>query len=94
MEMVTVPVTIPKGLVPYMERGKSGLSFEQSAMLMYPLIQELVISHGRAAEILGVSKWELIEFYDKLGIPYLQQSAEDLDEELNGFAKLKETGGQ
>ncbi len=94
MEMVTVPVTVPKGLAPYMERGERGLSFEQSAMLLYPLIQGLVISHGRAAEILGVPKWELIEFYDKMGIPYLNQSPEDLDAELSGFAKLKETAGQ
>lgn len=56
MEMITVPVTIPKGMAPYVNWEDKGLSFEQNAMLLYPLIQNLVISHGRAAEILGVRK--------------------------------------
>ena len=90
MEMITVPVTIPKGMAPYVDWEEHGLSFEQSAMLLYPLIQGLVISHGRAAEILGVRKWDLIEFYNSMGIPYLKQSKEDLDEEIAGFARLRE----
>lgn len=90
MEMITVPVTIPKGIVPYVDWEDNGLTFEQSAMLLYPLIQNLVISHGRAAEILGVRKWDLIEFYSKMGIPYLKQSREELDEEIAGFSRLRE----
>ena len=90
MEMITVPVTIPKSMAPYINLEDKMLSFEQNAMLLYSLIQSLVISHGKAAEILGVRKWDLIEFYNKMGIPYLNQSREELDEEIAGFAKLKE----
>ena len=90
MDTITVPVTIPIGMAPYVDWEEKGLSFEQNAMLLYPLIQNLVISHGRAAEILGVQKWDLIEFYNSMGIPYLKQSKEDLDEEIAGFARLRE----
>ncbi len=90
MEMITIPVSVPKGMVPYLDVEEKGLSFEQSAMLLYPLTQNCVISHGRAAEILGVRKWNLIEFYDKMGIPYLNQSREELDAEIAGFATLRE----
>ena len=90
MEMITIPVSIPKNMVPYIELKDNGFTFEQNAMLLYPLIQNLIISHGKAAEILGVRKWDLIEFYNKMGIPYLNQSPEELDEEIAGFAKLKE----
>ena len=90
MEMITIPVSVPKDMLPYLNTEESGLSFEQSAMLLYPLIQNCVISHGRAAEILGVKKWNLIEFYDKLGMPYLNQSREELDTEIAGFAALRE----
>lgn len=89
MDMITIPVTIPKGMAPYMNHEKNELSFEQNAMLLFPMIQSYVISHGRAAEILGVSKLDLIDFYDKMGIPYLNQSREDLDEEIAGFSRLK-----
>lgn len=90
MDMITIPVTIPKDMAPYLDWEEKRLSFEQNAMLLYPLIHNLVISHGRAAEILGVRKWDLIEFYNKMGIPYLNQSKEDLDEEIAGFARLKD----
>ena len=57
-------------------------AFERNAMLLYPFIRNLTISHGRAAEILGVHKTDLIEFYDSMGIPYLNQSEEDLMADL------------
>lgn len=77
-------------MVPYLDVEEKGLFFEKSAMLLYPLIQNCVISHGRADEILGVRKWNLIEFYDKMGIPYLNQFREGLDAEIVGFAALRE----
>ena len=60
-------------------------------MLLYPYIKNLSISHGRAAEILGVRKTELIEFYDSMGIPYLNQSEEELEADL---ANLREVLGK
>ena len=59
-------------------------------MLLYPLVARRVISYGRAAEILGVSKFDLVDCYDQLGIPYLSQTPEELEEEIAGFAKLRE----
>ena len=56
--------------------------FARNAMLLYPFIQNLTISHGRAAEILGVHKTDLIEFYDSMGIAYLNQSEDELMEDL------------
>lgn len=90
MEMVTIPVSMPKDMLPYFETDHSELSFDQSAMLLYPLIKNCVISHGRAAEILGVPKWNLIEFYDAMGLPYLNQTIDDLHDEIAGFARLRE----
>ena len=54
-----------------------------NAMLVYPLIHNGTISHGRAAEILGVNKIDLIELYCEMGIPYLDQSKEELEEDIS-----------
>lgn len=51
----------------------------RNALLLYPFIKNETISHCRAAEILGISKWELIEFYGSEGIPYIDQSWERLN---------------
>ena len=58
-------------------------------MLLYPYIYNQTISHGRAAEILGVSKSELITIYDKLGYSYYDLIQDDLEEDIDTFKKLK-----
>jgi hypothetical protein len=85
MEMTTFPMTVPIEMVRYLDKTEPDHTFERNAMLLYPFIRDLTISHGRAAEILGVSKWHLIEFYDSMGIPYFNQSREEL---LNDIATL------
>lgn len=42
----------------------------RNAMLLYPYIKNDTISHGKAAEMLGIPKMELIELYGSLGIAY------------------------
>ena len=85
MEMISVPVTIPLAMVPYVNDIDKKRSFERNAMMLYPYIQDLSISHGKAAEILGVNKLDLINFYCSMGLPYLNQSINDLEEELEAF---------
>lgn len=40
------------------------------------------MSHGRAAEMLGLPKMELIALYGKLGLPYFDETEEELEEDL------------
>ncbi len=51
------------------------------------------MSHGHAAEILGIHKNELIDIYDKLGFSYLDLIMDDLDMELEAYRKLKAKEG-
>jgi len=89
-KMIDVKLTVPEAMAPYLDDTERDVSFERNAMLLHPFIQKGVISHGRAAEILGVPKWDLIEFYNSMGIPYLNQSKEDLLADLATFERLKE----
>lgn len=77
-----VQITVPEDMSRYLNNVDYEQIFERNAMLLYPFIRNLTISHGRAAEILGVHKTDLIEFYDSMGIPYLNQSEEDLIADL------------
>lgn len=61
----------------------------RNALLLYPYILNQTISHGGAAEILGIRKSELIDIYDKLGYSYLDMTMDELDLELETFRKLK-----
>ena len=88
--MIPVNIMVPEEMAPYIDNEDQTSTFERNAMILYPLIQNLKISHGRAAELLGVHKFDLIKFYNKMGMPYLNQSATDLDKEIEGFAQLKQ----
>ena len=55
--------------------------FIKQAMALLPEIQGMKISHGRAAEILGIDKETLIEFYGDMGYPYFDGRIESLKKE-------------
>ncbi|MDO4840384.1 MAG: hypothetical protein Q3990_06890 [Desulfovibrionaceae bacterium] len=46
-------------------------------------------SHGRAAQIPGIRKSELIDLYDQIGYSYFDMTMDDLDAELNTYRELK-----
>ena len=88
MRTVSIQMAVPEEMAIYLEREDNKQSFERNAMLLYPFIHDLTISHGRAAEILGVHKTDLIEFYDSIGIPYLNQSKDDLMNDLTTMDRI------
>ena len=90
MKTVNIQIAVPEDMRSYLDNEDQEQVFERNAMLLYPFIRNLTISHGRAAEILGVHKTDLIEFYDSMGIPYLNQSEDDLIEDLANISKLME----
>ncbi|MBR3534797.1 MAG: UPF0175 family protein [Oscillospiraceae bacterium] len=82
MRSVKIQITVPEELSSYLNDNDQEHNFERNAMLIYPFIRNLTISYGRAAEILGVHKPDLIEFYDSIGIPYISLSENELLEDL------------
>ena len=58
MNMITIQWEIPEEMKPYID---STNKLRQNAILLYPYILDKTISHGRAAEILGMSKLDLID---------------------------------
>ncbi|MCI8798526.1 MAG: hypothetical protein HFH88_01780, partial [Lachnospiraceae bacterium] len=60
-----------------------------NALSLYPYIRNQTISHGKAAEILGIRKAKLIDIYDRLGYSYLDMTMDELDLELETFRQLK-----
>ena len=85
----SITIQIPVGMSKYLVTVNPETELTRNAMLLYPYILNQTISHGRAAEILGIRKSELIDLYDKLGYSYLDMTMDDLDTELNTFRELK-----
>lgn len=47
------------------------------------------MSHGKAAEMLGLHKIDLITLYGKLGLPYFDETEEEFEEDLAVLKKLR-----
>ena len=85
----TITIEVRVGMSKYLEVIDPKLELTRNALLLYPYILNQTISHGRAAEILGIRKSELIDLYDKLGYSYFDIIQDDLDDELNTFREFK-----
>lgn len=88
MKIVNIGINIPEEMVRYVTSKEPGDDFRRNAMMLYPYIQDMTISHGRAAEILGVCKTDLIEYYDSIGIPYLTQTKAELLADLATYERI------
>lgn len=89
MNMVTVQLEIPEDMKPYIKAKSADDKLRQNAILLYPYILDKTISHGRAAEILGISKLDLIDLYANFGFPYFDLTMNELDKDLETFHSLK-----
>lgn len=73
----------------YLEELSPESELQRNALLLYPYILNQSISHGRAAEILGIGKSELLDIYDKLGYSYLDLIQDELEDDIDTYLQLK-----
>ena len=78
----SVTIRVPVGMSKYLRAVSPETELIRNALLLYPYILNQTISHGGAAEILGIRKFELTDIYDKVGYSYL-------DMELETFRGIK-----
>ena len=88
MVMTSIEIKIPETIRQYVLDGTT--EKVRNAMLLYPSVANDTISHGKAAELLGLSKMELIQIYGKLGLPYLDMSDQEFEEEVRTVKRLRE----
>ncbi len=92
MEYATVEVKVPKAMQGFFSDDYAldqNEELKRNALLLYPYIHENVISHGRAAEILGIKKLDLIDLYDTMGFPYFDMDISEVFRDIQTFRSLK-----
>ena len=89
MALQTVSINIPDSMVEYTAVQNEKAELVRNAMILYPYIQNETISHGKAAQILGIHKIDLIVLYSALGIPYFDQTKEDLESDMSVIKNLR-----
>lgn len=89
MDFTDVNIKVPIGMTRYITPQNKQAELERNALLLYPYINDKTISHGKAAEILGISKFELISLYDRLGLAYLSMDISEVESDIQNWEKIK-----
>lgn len=89
MDFTDVNIKVPIGMTMYITPQNKQAELERNALLLYPYINDKTISHGKAAEILGISKFELISLYDRLGLAYLSMDISEVESDIQNWEKIK-----
>ena len=87
--MESVTIKVPVGMSKYLHAANEETELMRNALLLYPYIINQTISHGYAAELVGIRKSELIDIYDNLGYSYFDMTMDDLDKEIETYRKIK-----
>ena len=89
MTMADVSISVPQMMVEYIVSSDERLNLTRNAMILYPYIHNGTISHGKAAQILGIHKMDLIALYSNLGLPYLDQTSDELESDVAVLKELR-----
>lgn len=90
--MVKVEIELPDEMRVFAMTQNKEEQLVRNAMILYPYVLKKKISHGRAAEILGIPKLELIDLYGQMGFCYFDQIKDELDKDIQTFKQLKLDG--
>jgi len=86
--MINVTVKLPKEVADLVKKPGKTLEIAVQEKIILELYREGVISFGKTAELLGMSKWDFIDFLREQEIP-LDYTEEDLKEDLKTLEELK-----
>lgn len=86
--MEKIEIHIQEAMKQYVTEKNAEDELQRNALLLYPYVLQKKISNGRAAEILGISKLDLIDLYGKIGFCYFDQIMDEIDKDLETFESL------
>lgn len=88
--MSLMTIAVPKNIGLFLLCENEADELRRNALLLYPYIQNATISHGRAAELLGISKWELINLYGDEGLPYINITEDEVAQDVDNIMSVLE----
>lgn len=88
MNEVTFEVTVPPALVQF-GFSRDHVQRNVKEWLVLSLFTDNLVSSGKAAKLLDISRIEFLALLRKRGISYIDYSSQELDEEFNAVKRLE-----
>jgi predicted HTH domain antitoxin len=87
MAMQSVTIELPEEIVSLLGADESASEAARKAVVL-GLLRETKISQGKAAELLGISRWEMMDLIVEHQIPTGPQTVEEIEQELETVRRL------
>lgn len=91
METMVLKVAIPKDMFSMLGFSQSEAAEAVKEFSVLGLYLEHKVSAGKAAELLDIQKREFVRLLARRGVPYLDYSEEELQEEFRAVDEWKHT---
>ena len=90
--MHAIEIPIPEEIVNLLG-SKDAVRKEAHQAFVFDLVRRGKISKGKAAELLGISLWELPELIAQYQIPWFSYSPEELEKDVETLRQFKRGEG-
>lgn len=87
MASVTVKMKLPEELVSVLGATGKGISQRAKELLVIELFREEKLSSGKAASLLGMSKFAFIQRLAAAGVPFIDMSKEEFLKDVETASK-------
>ncbi|MGH2460897.1 MAG: UPF0175 family protein [Chloroflexota bacterium] len=83
----TVALEVPEELISLLGSAEAAAAKAKEALVL-DLLREARISQGRAARLLGLTRWDILDLMARHQIPSGPETVEELDRELQTVGRL------
>ena len=87
MELMTLNIEIPKGIIYALNQDKEEFVNKMKLFTAIEYYREHKLSLGKAAELAGMKKTDFMFYLGRIGESVINYSTEELDKELERFEK-------
>jgi len=82
MSEVTITLELPKAFVPLTGKSEKDLPLELKKLLALELVRRGALTYSKAAELIGISQAEFIQYLGEHHVSIFQYTGDELEEEL------------
>lgn len=86
--MKTITIEIPDEIINLLGSEEEAVKEVKEALVL-DLVRRGKVSKGKAAELVGISLWDLPDLLAKYRIPWFDYSKEDLQRDLDRLKEIK-----
>lgn len=85
-----ISVALDEKFLSFVAKKRKDIPEKLKELSMLELYRRKEISSGKAAELLGMERFEFVRYASRLGIPFFDMSKEELEKDLESAKRIYE----